>query len=123
MISILHVIDTGGPGGAETVFLQTTTGLDPDRFRSTPVVGHEGWLSSQLDARGVAPEIAPAKGSFNARYLWQLSRIAHRHRVNVIVAHLYGSAVYASLAGMLLSIPVISVLHGHTDVAGAGRLS
>ena len=123
MISILHVIDTGGPGGAETVFLQTTTGLDPDRFRSTPVIGHEGWLSSQLDVRGVAPEIAPAKGSFNARYLWQLTRIAHRHRVNVIVAHLYGSAVYSSILGRLLAIPIVSVLHGQTDISRADRFA
>ena len=119
----MHVIDTGGPGGAETVFLQTATGLDPDRFRSTPVVGHEGWLSRQLDARGMGPEVAPAKGSFNRRYLWQLARIARRHRVDVIAAHLYGSAVYASILGRLLSIPIVTVLHGQTDVSSADRFA
>ena len=123
MISVLHVIDTGGPGGAETVFLQTATGLDPDRFRSTAVVGHEGWLSSQLNARGVVPDIAPAKGSFNRRYLWQLGRIARHHRVDVIVAHLYGSAVYANILGRLLAIPIVSVLHGQTDISSADRFA
>ncbi len=123
MIRVLHVIDTGGPGGAETVFLQTATRLDPARFHSLAVVGGEGWLAQQFQERGVSPVVAPAKGSFNARYLALLLRLARRHRSDVIVAHLYGSAVYASLAGMLLSIPVVSVLHGHTDVAGAGRFS
>lgn len=41
----------------------------------------------------------------------------------MIVAHLYGSSVYASLAGALLSIPVVSVLHGQSDVPDAERLS
>ena len=41
----------------------------------------------------------------------------------MIAAHLYGSAVYASMAGMLLSIPVVSVLHGHSDVPDAERFS
>lgn len=123
MINVLHLIDTGGPGGAETVFLQTATGLDPARFHSIAAVGGRGWLARQFQQRGVSTRIAPAQGSFNVRYLALLLRLAREHRSDVIVAHLYGSAVYASLAGMLLSIPVISVLHGHTDVAGAGRLS
>lgn len=123
MIRVLHLIDTGGPGGAETVFLQTATRLDPDRFRSVAVVGSTGWLAQQFQERGVSPLIAPSKGSINGRYLWKLLRLARRHRSDVIVAHLYGSAVYASLAGMLLSVPVVSVLHGHIDVDGAGRFS
>ena len=123
MISVMHVIDTGGPGGAETVFSQIATGLDSHRFRSTPVVGSHGWLSSAIEARGVTPGIAPAKGSFNVSYLWRLCAIARRARTDVIVAHLYGSAVYASLVGRLLSIPVVSVLHGQTDVAGSDRFA
>lgn len=120
---VLHIIDTGGPGGAETVFLQTATGLDPARFHSVAVVGGMGWLAQQFQEHGVQPLIIPAKGSVNARYLSRLLRLVRRQRSDVIVAHLYGSAVYASLAGMLLSVPVVSVLHGHTDVDEAGRFS
>lgn len=121
MISVMHVIDSGGPGGAETIFLQTATGLDQSRFRSIAVVGHEGWLSEQLETRGIGPHIAPAKGSFNVRYLSRLLCLARRHKIDVIVAHLYGSAVYASLAGVILSTPVVSVLHGQTDIPHSDR--
>jgi glycosyltransferase involved in cell wall biosynthesis len=123
MIRVLHVIDTGGPGGAETVFLQTATRLDPARFESTAVVGGIGWLATQVHERGAPLHIAPAKGSFNARYFSMLLRLARQHGSDIIVAHLYGSSVYASLVGTLLSIPVVSVLHGHTDVPGAERFS
>lgn len=122
-IRVLHIIDTGGPGGAETVFLQTITRLDPARFQSVAVVGGEGWLAQQLQEREVSPLIVPGKGSVNARYLASLLRLARQQRSDVIVAHLYGTAVYASLAGILLSVPVVSVLHGHTDVDEAGRFS
>ena len=123
MIRVLHVIDTGGPGGAETVFLQTATCLDAARFQSTAIVGGEGWLAQQLRQRAVSPHVVPAKGSFNARYLMALLRLARQHGSEVIVAHLYGSSVYASLAGTLLSIPVVSVLHGQSDVPDAERVS
>lgn len=123
MIRVLHVIDTGGPGGAETVFLQIATGLNPARFESTAVVGGMGWLAKQFQTRGAGPRIVQAKGSFNARYLSTLIRLARQHRTDVIAAHLYGSSVYASLVGTLLSIPVVSVLHGQSDVPATERFS
>lgn len=123
MIRVLHVIDTGGPGGAETVFLQTATRLDSARFQSTVVVGGIGWLAQQFQERGAIPYIAPAKGSFNVRYLSRLLRLARQHRSDVIVAHLYGSAVYASIAGAILSVPVVSVLHGQSDLPAAERFA
>lgn len=123
MIRVLHIIDTGGPGGAETVFLQTATRLDPARFDSAAVVGGTGWLAKQFQEREVSPRVVPAKGSFNARYFSMLVWLARQHRSDVIVAHLYGSSIYASLAGMLLSIPVVSVLHGQSDVPDAERFS
>ena len=123
MIRVLHVIDTLGPGGAETVFLQTATRLDPARFQPTAVIGGTGWLAEQLQESGLPPHMVSAKGSFNARYLSKLLRLARQHRSDVIVAHLYGSSIYASLAGTLLSIPVVSVLHGQIDVSDAERFS
>ncbi|MGH8201352.1 MAG: glycosyltransferase [Steroidobacteraceae bacterium] len=123
LISVLHIIDTAGPGGAETVFLQTATRLDPARFQPTAVIGGAGWLAKQLEHSGLPSYIVPAKGSFNVRYLSMLLRLARQHRSDVIVAHLYGSAVYASLVGTLLSIPVVSVLHGQSDVHDSERFS
>ncbi|MBW4052629.1 MAG: glycosyltransferase [Proteobacteria bacterium] len=123
MIRVLHVIDTGGPGGAETVFLQTATRLDPVRFHSTAVVGGTGWLAQEFQTAGMSPLIVSAKGSINLRYLSTILRLARQRKSDVIVAHLYGSAIYASLAGTLLSIPVVSVLHGQTDVHGGERFA
>jgi glycosyltransferase involved in cell wall biosynthesis len=123
LINVLHVIDTAGPGGAETVLLQTATRLDPARFQPAAVIGGAGWLAEQLQESGLTAHIVPARGSFNVRYLAILLRLARQHRSDVIVAHLYGSSVYASLVGTLLSTPVVSVLHGQSDLSDAERFS
>lgn len=123
VIRVLNVIDTRGPGGAETVFLQTATRLDPRTFHPVAVVDGAGWLAARLQERGVTPHIVPAKGSFAFRYLATLRSIVRRSKADVIVAHLYGSAVYASLLRRVVSIPVVSVLHGQTDVSPSGRLA
>jgi glycosyltransferase involved in cell wall biosynthesis len=123
VISVMHVIDTGGPGGAETVFLQMAAGLDPARFRSVAVVGDNGWLPEQLEKHSLVPHILAAKGSFKTGYLLALRRLVRYRKIDVIVAHLYGSAIYASLLGRIMCIPVVSVLHGQSDVAQSDRLA
>lgn len=123
MISVLHVIDTGGPGGAETVFLHCATQLDRAKFSSTAVVGSDNWLASRVRERGLDPLIAPARGSFNVRYLRQLAAIAGKVKADLICAHLYGSAVYASLLGTARSIPVVSVFHGGADISAGDRFT
>jgi glycosyltransferase involved in cell wall biosynthesis len=117
MIRILNIIDTGGPGGAETVFLQTATRLNPGRFVSTAVVSRDGWLAERLRECGVEPHVVPAAGSFNLGYLLALANLARKTQAQVILSHLYGSAVYGSVVGTLLGLPVIAVLHGQTDIS------
>ena len=115
-LRVLNLIDTGGPGGAETVFLQTCTGLSREQFAVTPVVSREGWLASALRAAGASPSIVPARGSFNLGYLMALRRLLMSDDCQVILAHLFGSAVYGCLLGLLTHRPVVVVLHGHTDI-------
>ncbi|HEY1890272.1 MAG TPA: glycosyltransferase family 4 protein [Steroidobacteraceae bacterium] len=123
MISVLHVIDTGGPGGAETVFLQCATRLDPTKFASTAVVGSDNWLADRVRKSGFDPVIAPARGSFNLRYLRQISGVARSVSADLICAHLYGTAVYASALGVIRSIPVVSVFHGGADISTGDRFT
>lgn len=123
MISVLHVIDTGGPGGAETVFLHCATRLDPNRFTSTAIIDNDNWLSRQLRGQGLEPHIESASGSFNVRYLRHIARIARAVRADLLCAHLYGSAVYASALGVVTGIPVLSVFHGGADIAANDRFT
>ncbi len=123
MISVVHLIDTGGPGGAETVFLHCATRLDPMRFASTAVIDSDHWLAQQVRACGHEPRIESAQGSFNIGYLRRIAAIARSVKADVICAHLYGSAIYASAVGILTGIPVISVFHGGADIASHDRFT
>jgi glycosyltransferase involved in cell wall biosynthesis len=123
MITVLQVIDTGGPGGAETVFLQTATGLDPRRFRTISLVSRDGWLANQLRTQGATTLTRDADGSFKIRYLSYLIGLVREKQVDVIVAHLLGSSIYASLASLATGVPAIAILHGQSDINDIGRLA
>ena len=119
--TILHVIDTTGPGGAETVFIQLADKLRQRGHRSIVVIRGPGWVYEQLIARGITPHIIPAKGSFNWRFLRALVRLIRREQVDVIQSHLLGSNVYCAMAGLLTRKPVIATFHGMVDVGPRER--
>jgi glycosyltransferase involved in cell wall biosynthesis len=121
--TVLHIIDTGGPGGAETVFSQIASRIRGDAMESVAVVPREGWLSGQLRSLGIEPIVLAARGSLNVRYLSALLGIARRHEAKLIQTHLLGSAVYGALVGLLRKTPVIAVFHGPTDLRAPGTLA
>ena len=122
MKTILHTIDTTGPGGAETVFIDLATRLPKEKYRSVVVIRGKGWVYEELGRRGVTPVLLDSRGSFNLRYLWQLRKIIQDEGVDLIQSHLLGTGVYCSLAGLMTGKPVISTFHGSVDVGENERL-
>jgi glycosyltransferase involved in cell wall biosynthesis len=122
-IPILHAIDTGGPGGAETVFADCAAHLLAGRQLPLAVVPNDGWLASRLRSLGIEPVLLDSRGAFNLPYLFGLLRLARRHQARLIHSHLLGTCVYSAIVGQLLRIPVIAVFHGATDLQGSGRLA
>lgn len=119
---ILHLIDTTGPGGAETIFIRLAARSAADAPVLTSIRGY-GWVFDELTRQGLAPLLLDCKGSFNLRFLYELSRVVRQHQVDLIHSHLLGSNVYASLAGLLTRTPVISTFHGSVDISSTERFA
>jgi glycosyltransferase involved in cell wall biosynthesis len=122
MKTILHTIDTTGPGGAETVFIDLATRLSPEKFRSIVVIRGKGWVYEELCRRGMEPVLLDSRGSFNLGYLSGLREIIRREGVDLIQSHLLGASVYCSLAGLLTGTPVVATFHGSVDIGERERL-
>ena len=123
MKTVLHTIDTTGPGGAETVFIDLVIELPATRYRSIVVIRGEGWVCDELHRRGVEPLFMDNKGSFNLRYLKGLVGLVKRENVDLIQSHLLGSNVYCSLAGLITRKPVVATIHGAVDFEKKSKLS
>ena len=123
MTTVLHLIDTGGPGGAETLLRRLVADFAAAGHRNVVVISREGWLSERIRELGISPVILPSKGSFNVSYLRALLRLIRETRADLVFAHLYGSAIYGSIAGRLAGVPVVAILHGQSDVDPAARFA
>lgn len=122
--TVLHVIDTWGPGGAETVCIDLATGLDRSRFRSIGVAIREGWVFDQMDAKGLAPTIVrTGRGPFDVGFLAGLIRVCRRESPSILQSHLPTANLYSAIAGRLLSIPVVTTFHGTVDFDPSARFA
>lgn len=121
MNAVLHLIDTGGIGGAETVYLNLVRDLDHSRWNHVAVVPTRGWLHAQLSSCGITPIVLAERNSFDAAYFAKLAAIIHRHGVQLIQGHLFGSAVRAALLSLVCRIPAVATIHGTIDLQSNER--
>lgn len=120
---ILHLIDTTGPGGAETIYVSLADFTRRKGSRALASVRGAGWVKTQLEAAGILTHVVDCKGSFNLAFLRDLLGIIRRENIDLIQAHLLGSNVYACLAGLLTNTPVVCTFHGSVDVAANERFA
>lgn len=114
--SILHAIDTTGPGGAETVFLDLVEKLRLQGCENYAIIKGPGWVEEQLKRRGVSYAIVKPHGFFSIPYYLHLFKLIRSKNTRLIHAHLLGSTLTYSILSFFLRIPVVATLHGRVDV-------
>ena len=112
----LHIIDTTGPGGAETLFIDIAKHLIDESGQALALIRGPGWVEDTLKRKNIPYVLRDSKGSFNIGYLRFLCSLIASNKIEVIHTHLFGSSIYGSLAGMLTATPVISTFHGLVDI-------
>lgn len=110
--TILHTIETGGPGGAETVLLTLASRLADDRYRSIALVPSDGWLRRKLLAAGIPTVIADSNAWYDFRLPRALANTIRREKVDLIHSHLLGQNFYSCLIGYPLGRKTVVTFHG-----------
>jgi glycosyltransferase involved in cell wall biosynthesis len=120
--TILHTIDTSGPGGAETVVLNLATRLDSRRFRSLALLPPRSWLADKLGNRNVPVFYADSRAWYDLRLPRAIARIVREQKVDLIHSHLPDRNFYSCLAGYLVGCKTIVTYHGPVELSTANQL-
>lgn len=124
-LRIGQLIESDGPGGAESVMLELCSELRQRGHDIHPSVfgGGEGWLSGRLKARGFEPFLPSISGRvpLDLRLIWEMHRWVKRSRLQVLHAHDFTMSVYAAIVGHLASVPYVISMHGGTYFATAAK--
>jgi glycosyltransferase involved in cell wall biosynthesis len=117
--TILHTIETGGPGGAETILLDLASHLDARRFRSVALLPGSGWLHEQLQQAGVPTFLARSEAWYDLHLVRAMARLARREKVDLIHSHLPDQNFYSSLVGRLTGRRVVATYHSPPQLSRA----
>jgi glycosyltransferase involved in cell wall biosynthesis len=117
--TILHTIESGGPGGAETVVLNLVRRLDPRRFRSVVLLPPGPWLNPRLRELGVPVVEVSWKSWYDPSGPMSMVQTIRKHGVDLIHSHLPGQNFYSCIAGLLTRRKVLVTYHGPVEFQDA----
>jgi len=116
MINILYMLETGGPGGAETVLLNLVSNLNRKDFRPHVVLLKKGWAYERL--KGVTEDIhvIPSQRGYDLSLIVKICRFIRENRIQIVNSHLEDINFYSSVAARLMGIPHVAVEHGNVHL-------
>lgn len=114
MSSILHVIDSIGIGGAESLLADTIAGL----IKIAPGVQQHIYVLNnnpselELDANVTRVPIRPLKNYLDAVLVaYQLNRYIKKHKITIVHAHLTNSIIISKIASYVSDVKFFATYH------------
>lgn len=115
-LTIALMLESDGPGGAESMLLQLGDELRRRGHTIVPVGPEKGlgWLAEQFRLRGFTPEVFSLRRPIDWRCVAGLVRMLRARGVDVVHSHEFTMAVYGAAAARVLGLPQIVTMHGGT---------
>lgn len=115
MTGVLHFIETIGPGGAESMFVEIAVRAQEAGLRSVGLAREGSWAAAELGARGV-PVVEIPRPRLRPDWFRRVAKTIRREAIDVIHTHLHGGALYGGMAALWAGVPVVSTFHGQWDI-------
>src|SRR5215831_14205104 len=118
--TVLHAIETGGPGGAERMLVHLATGLSPD-YQSEAALIRDRWLAATLRGRGVRVTMLRYTSDRFAGTLRDLVKLIRNRRVAVLHTHEFFMNTLGLMASWLTGVPLVATVHGRNYYSDRAR--
>jgi glycosyltransferase involved in cell wall biosynthesis len=115
--TILYTIETGGPGGAESVLLALASRIDTSRFRCLVLLPGDGWLRTQLTKSGIPTLVAKSNAWYDLHLPRVMRDLIRREKVDLVHSHLGDQNFYSCLASRFTGAKVVVSYHGFPTIA------
>ncbi|OVE80029.1 hypothetical protein BVY02_01520 [bacterium J17] len=94
------------------MLLSLIDALRKDGIESVAITLREGWLTEQLDAKGIRRHLVSSPSSLDFRLPFKISQIIKSEGAHLVHSHLLDSNFYASIAAKIARVPHVGTEHG-----------
>lgn len=108
-LSVLHLIETAGRGGAESIVL-TLASQRGERAKVATL--RAGWLTESLSEKGIGTSVIPYTMHSDALLTLRIARLIDRARPDVVHCHCFTMNTLGGFAALLAGVPSIATVHG-----------
>jgi glycosyltransferase involved in cell wall biosynthesis len=115
--------ESTGLGGAEVMLIQLSSELKSRGHHVTLICPERSdrWLIGEAERRGVPVVMLQASWSFDPRGPLNIAKALRMHRIEILHAHMFASAVLGSAAAAFVHIPTVITLHTGAEQTGTLR--
>lgn len=108
---ILHLIETGGPGGAERMLLDLARNLGPE-FHSTIGLIKPGWVYDQATSLGLPSRMMDAGKTGDLGIFLAAARFVRHDGISIIHAHEFYMSAIGAAVSCWTGVPFVITIHG-----------
>lgn len=112
MRKVLHLIETSGPGGAESMLVNHIFALKRHGIESDVLLIKDGWLHKRLAGLGVKCWLVPLPRSFAPGWFQQVLAILRREGYYALHAHEFSMNCHSAVLSLLSKVPAVATVHG-----------
>lgn len=112
------MLESDGPGGAETMLMQMAEELRR-RGHHVVCVGPDngcGWLGEELRRRGFTTDVFSLRQPIDRNCLRLMVEMLRRHQVEIVHSHEFTMAIYGAAAARELGLTHVITMHGSEKV-------
>ena len=110
-IPILHLIETGGPGGAERMLLDLVRHLGPE-YQSIIGLLKSGWLQAQVLSSGIPHAMVNGDGLGDLGVIARILQVVRGRDIQLMHTHEFYMSMIGASVSCLSGIPLVVTLHG-----------
>lgn len=113
-LRVALLLESDGPGGAETMLLNLAEELRRRGHEVLPIgpADRTGWLAARFRERGFAPESYVLRRALDPACARQITAILRANRIQVAHSHEFGMGVYGAFAARRAGSRHIITMHG-----------
>jgi glycosyltransferase involved in cell wall biosynthesis len=120
---IALLLESDGPGGAESILLSLATGLRERglRVHTAVLANRSGWLTSRIKKSDIDLFTPTLSMPLDWKFASELAGWARKNEIDVLHAHEFTMGFYAGVVSLMTGIPHVITMHGGHGFAGALR--